>query len=45
MRVIEFYQDEKAFYIIQEFYNGGELFDKILAKKYFSEKQAAIVLK
>lgn len=45
MRIIEFYQNEEAFYIIQEFYNGGELFDKIVDKKHFSEKEAAVVMK
>ena len=45
MKIIEFYQDEKAFYIVSEFYNGGELFDKITEMKNFSEKQAAQAMK
>jgi len=45
MKIIEFYQDEKAFHIVTEFYNGGELFDKITEMKNFSEKQAAIAMK
>jgi len=42
---VEFYQDEKHFYIVSEFYNGGELFEKITTMKSFSEKQAANTMK
>jgi len=45
MKIIEFYQDEKHFYIVSEFYNGGELFEKITSLKFFTEKQAAITMK
>ena len=45
MKVIEFYQDEKYFYIVSEFYNGGELFEKISSMKSFTEKQAAQTMK
>ena len=41
MKVIEFYQDDDYFYIVTEFFNGGELFDKITAMKHFSERRAA----
>jgi len=45
MKIMEFYQDDKAFYIVSEFYNGGELFDKITEMKSFSEKEAAQAMK
>jgi len=45
MKIIEFYQDAESFYIVSEFYNGGELFDKISAMRNFTEKQAAITIK
>lgn len=45
MKIIEFYQDEKHFYIVSEFYNGGELFEKVASLKTFTEKQAANVVK
>lgn len=45
MKIYEFYQDDKYFYIVSELYTGGELFDKIMHLKYFSEKQAAITLR
>jgi len=30
MKIFEFYQDNKFFYIVNELCTGGELFDKIL---------------
>lgn len=30
---------------MQELYDGGELFDKIIANKYFCEKDACIIIK
>jgi len=45
MKILEFYEDEKCFYIVSEFYDGGELFEKIAKMKYFSEKQAAQLMK
>lgn len=53
LKLYEFYQDEKNYYIIielctggSEFFNiKGELFDKIIEKGSFSEKEAAYVMK
>ena len=45
MKVYEFYQDEKSFYIVSEHYTGGELFDKISSMSSFSEKWAASTMK
>jgi len=45
MKVIECYQDENYFYIVTEFFNGGELFEKITHMKNFSERRAAITMK
>jgi calcium-dependent protein kinase len=41
MKVHEFFEDTKYFYIVTDFYDGGELFDKISSMKYFTEKFAA----
>ena len=38
---IESFQDEKYIYIIMEYCTGKELFEHILEKKSFSEKEAA----
>jgi len=45
MKVYEFFQDEHYFYIVTEYYNGGELFDKILSMNQFTEKWAAATMK
>ena len=44
MKVYEYYQDDDYFYIVSELCTGGELFDRIISKKRFSEKDAAIVM-
>ena len=45
MQIFEFYEDKKNFYIITEFCEGGELFDKIIEKGTFSENEAAWIMK
>lgn len=44
IRVYEFFEDSKCFYIVMEKCNGGELFEEILKRSYFGETQAAIIL-
>lgn len=41
VKLYEFYQDDKHYYMITEYCNGGELFDKILNDGCFSEHMAA----
>ncbi len=45
MQIFEFYEDKKNFYILTEFCEGGELFDKIVEKVMFSEAEAAQIMK
>lgn len=45
MQIFEFYEDKKNFYIITEFCDGGELFDKIVEKGTLSESEAAGIMK
>ncbi len=45
VKIYEFYQDKLNFYLITEYIDGGELFDKISKVKYFSEGDAAIIMK
>ena len=45
IRIFEFYQDETNYYLITEFCSGGELFDRILKMKRFSEAEAAHLMK
>lgn len=44
IRVYEFFEDNKRFYIVMEQCNGGELFEEILKRQNFGESQAAIIL-
>jgi len=45
LKLYEFYQDAKNYYIIMELCTGGELFDQIINKGSFSEKEATYVMK
>jgi calcium-dependent protein kinase len=45
MQIFEFYEDKKNFYIITEFCEGGELFDKVVDKGSFKEDEASQVIK
>ncbi|CAD8079716.1 unnamed protein product [Paramecium primaurelia] len=45
IKIFEFYQDERFFYIVTELCTGGELFDKIRAEGSFSEKKASEIMK
>jgi len=45
LKLYEFYQDSKNYYIIMELCTGGELFDKIIEKGTFSEKEATYVMR
>jgi calcium-dependent protein kinase len=41
LKLYEYYQDEKNYYLITELCNGGELFDRIISHGSFSEAMAA----
>ena len=43
VKIIEFYVTEEAYYIVNEYCSGGELFDK--AKEHLSETQISVVFK
>ena len=45
IKVFEFYSSEKYIYIINELCTGGELFDKIVDVKYFSESAACNIMR
>ncbi|GAB6032833.1 Ribosomal protein S6 kinase alpha-3 [Chamberlinius hualienensis] len=40
----DFYEDEKYVYLVMELMKGGELLDRILQQKYFSEREASTIL-
>ena len=40
MRQLDFFHEEDKFYIILEYLDGGELFNRIIEKTCFNEKEA-----
>jgi calcium-dependent protein kinase len=45
IKLYGFYQDDKNYYLITEYCSGGELFDRIIRMKTFSEAYAAKLMK
>jgi serine/threonine protein kinase len=45
MKVHEILEDDLNYYIIAQIMNGGELYDKIVAMKKFTERDAAHIIK
>jgi len=45
VKIYEYFEDEKRFYIVTEHIQGGELFDEIIARGKFDEKDAALLLR
>ena len=45
LKMYEFFEDEKRYYIVTDICKGGELFDEIVARGKFSERDAAMLLK
>ena len=45
LKLYEYYQDEKNYYLITELCNGGELFDRIISHGSFSEAIAATYMR
>jgi calcium/calmodulin-dependent protein kinase I len=41
VRVYEYYECDDVVFIVMEFMMGGELFDRIVQKTHYTEKQAA----
>lgn len=45
VKMFEFLEDEKRIYIVTEICKGGELFDEILNRSKFDEKDAGVVMR
>jgi calcium-dependent protein kinase len=41
----EYFQDEKRYYIITEICKGGELFEEIISKGSFGERDGSQIIK
>ena len=44
LKVLEFYQNEKYFFIVTEYLEGGELFDRIMECQSFTEEGSSEVM-
>jgi calcium-dependent protein kinase len=45
LRLYEVFEDKKYIYLVTEFCQGGELFDEIIARGKFNERDAAVIIK
>ena len=45
VKLYEIYYDKARYYAVMEYCAGGELFDQIVKKPYYSESDAAVVMK
>jgi calcium-dependent protein kinase len=45
VKMYEFFEDDKRYYLVQEICKGGELFDEIIARGKFTERDAALLIK
>lgn len=43
VKLYEFYEEKHFYYLVMEILNGGELFDRIVDKQYYNEKEARYV--
>lgn len=44
VKLYEFYEDENSFYIVTELVHGKELFDEIIERDSFTEKEVATIM-
>lgn len=45
VKMYEFFEDEKRYYLVTEICKGGELFDEVLRLGHFTERDAAVLIK
>ncbi|KAH7649150.1 calmodulin-domain kinase 1 [Cryptosporidium bovis] len=45
MKLYDFFEDKRNYYLVMECYKGGELFDEIIHRLKFNEVDAAVIIK
>ena len=45
IKIFDYYTDKNNFYVVNELVTGGELYDQIINLKFFTEDNAAIIMK
>ena len=43
LRIHEFYEDRENYYIVMDYYSGGDLFDKVLEKGSIDEHECTVI--
>ena len=44
LKLYEVFTDDKRYYLVTELFKGGELFDEIISKVVFTEKEKADII-
>lgn len=44
MKLYEVFEDQTNIYLVTELCSGGELFDEIMERSHFSEKDTALIM-
>ena len=44
LKLYEVFEDDARYYVVTEICSGGELFDEIIKRKRFTEKDAAEIM-
>jgi calcium/calmodulin-dependent protein kinase I len=45
VHLFDFFEEEKYYYLVLEYMEGGELFDRVVKKTVYNEKEARDVVK
>ena len=45
LRLYDYFEDEQSVFLVLELCSGGELFDRIIEKKYYNDTEARIIFK
>merc|ERR1712166_1125335 len=45
VKIFEYFEDAKRFYIVTQFIEGGELFDEIIKRGSFTERDTAVLMR
>jgi calcium-dependent protein kinase len=45
VQLLDVYEDEQYYHLVMELCSGGELFDRIISRGHFSERDAAVIMR